>query len=190
MYHYEFHEKSELSPELYHKYLHYVEGGMSEESIMVRLFVLEYFDIQYWFIPQLSKNNSGQPIEIHSEEHWIFYWSISHSETAVAFIVADTPCWIDIIDKEVRNMTLLDLHSVTEYARLSWKNWDNFYILWSSKEALIKMLWLTWDDVSHITLIDSQKWELVFVFSHERYTISTIESWNHFISYTHSHDTI
>lgn len=48
------------------------------------------------------------------------------------------PTGIDIAENEERNISLLDTHSISEYDIMAGNNWNNFYILWTAKESIIK----------------------------------------------------
>lgn len=68
------------------------------------------------------------------------HWSISHSENYVAFIVSERPTGIDIAEHEERDSSLLESHPMSDYDILGGKNWNNFYILWTAKESVIKLI--------------------------------------------------
>ena len=120
---------------------------------------------------------SWSPIPIFSPDRGKkkVYWSLSHSENFTAYIVSDSPTGIDIAEYEERDDSLLSTHTDIEYSLLWWKNWQNFYILWTAKEAILKKKWGTLDDIKNIYLI-SKKAQDTYVFAKEweKYTIKNI----------------
>lgn len=81
------------------------------------------------------------------------YWSISHSKEYIAYSVSDYRTGIDIAEYEERDLSLLDTHREIEYKLLGAKNWKNFYLLWTAKEALIKAHGDLLDDIPEMQLI-------------------------------------
>jgi phosphopantetheinyl transferase len=81
----------------------------------------------------------GRPLPITIDGgQSLIYWSVSHSEDYVAYIVGTTRVGIDIALFRERSESLLDVHKDEEYAILGEKNWNHFYKLWTAKEAIIK----------------------------------------------------
>ena len=85
------------------------------------------------------------------------YSSISHKEDLVFIWVSDYNIWVDIEIFKKRDMSLLDTFSDREYELIWWKNWKSFYILWTSKESIIKYLWWYLDDINGYNLIKIEK---------------------------------
>lgn len=173
---YEYHKKSKkYREERWEIYAHLFEG-MSDESREARYHLLDYLHESLWYNWTLLKDGFGKPIPI-SDGKWVTCnWSISHSENYIAFIVSSSITGIDIVEIHERDIALFDIHSKVEYQLLWWKCWENFYILWTAKEAIIKSRWWILDDMKFITL-DSPISEGIykFVFQDQLYTIKTIQ---------------
>lgn len=68
-------------------------------------------------------------------------------------MLSDTPCGIDITKGEVRDTSLLQIHTPSEYLLLGGDTWENFTLLWSAKESYIKKYRLSLDDMRGIILL-------------------------------------
>jgi hypothetical protein len=64
--------------------------------------------------------------------------------------------WIDLEIYKERDLSLLDQFNLEEYNVLWWKNWDNFYILWTAKESVIKYNLSDLNDLSKIKLLEEE----------------------------------
>lgn len=97
------------------------------------------------------QNGAPKPIED-------MYWSISHKTISNTIYVGATidfkPIGIDIEYIKPRSKELLDIFSLEEYKIFGKKTWLNFYKIWTSKEALIKKLNLTLNNIENICFID------------------------------------
>jgi phosphopantetheinyl transferase len=184
MHHYAYHKRSWDILTLARKsYPWLLESLFSVESIEVRYWLLEYLNREYSYYGRLEKNNEGQPIPILTPEK--VYWSLSHSDNFVAYIIASYPVGIDIVDVVIRDPSLLESHSEAEYLLLGGKDWYNFYILWSAKETIIKLCGWALDDMCDIHLREiSGESEYIFEFSWEIHKINIIKEINHILSYT------
>lgn len=83
------------------------------------------------------------------------YLSISHKKDLVFIWTSKNNIWVDIEILKERDINLLDKFREEEYSLLWWKNWKNFYILWTAKESIIKYLNLLLDNIEDIILIRS-----------------------------------
>ena len=155
MHYFEYHSKS---PDIFEKakiqYPWLFSEWLPDESIEARYHLLEYLETEYRWKGRLEKDVSWVPIPIFCPDRGKkkVYWSLSHSENFTAYIVSDSPTGIDIAEYEERDESLLSTHTDTEYNLLGSKNWQNFYILWTAKEAILKKNWGTLDDMKHIFL--------------------------------------
>ena len=159
MHHLEYHPKS---PEILQiakaKYPYLTQEWLSDESIEARYYLLEYLATAYGYHAPLEKDEEGKPIELRMKNReWrtVLFWSITHTENYLAFIISDTPTGIDIAEVIERDISLFSTHSKREYALLGGKSWKDFYILWTAKEAILKSVWGKLDDMREIELIDS-----------------------------------
>lgn len=124
------------------------------------------------------------PVKILDSGIEIFL-SFSHSRDYVAFAHSqDGPIGIDIAQYEVRNKSLLTIHSESDYLLLGWITWYNFYILWTAKESIIKLDHLVLDSVKDIRLLNVFGDVLIFWLFTKKYKIHTEFNNNIFISYT------
>jgi len=68
-----------------------------------------------------------------------FYWSLSHKRQWAAAVIARSPVGIDIEHVAPRSS---DLHekvgTPAEWERLGGRGWENFFRLWTAKEATLK----------------------------------------------------
>ena len=108
------------------------------------------------YLIEKNKNLQGAKDPCYS------FSSISHKKNLVFIATSDNKIWVDIEIYKQRWIDLLDTFSDGEYSILWWKNWDNFYILWTAKESCIKFLNLKLEDMKWISLISSQKSEYIF----------------------------
>ena len=89
------------------------------------------------------------PIRINNK---YIFWSISHSKNYVAYAISENPVGVDIEEIKERDDGLLEIFLDGEYKIVGWKNWQNFYKLWTGKEAILKREWLSLDDMRLIQL--------------------------------------
>jgi phosphopantetheinyl transferase len=99
------------------------------------------------------------------DESWVpifennIFWSISHKKDLVFVWISDKRLGIDLEIIKKRNKSLLDNFDDKEYKLLWWKNWENFYILWTGKEAVIKYNLWKLDDMENLKLEKIKKVE-------------------------------
>lgn len=68
-----------------------------------------------------------------------FYWSISHKRHWAAAAIARAPIGIDVEEIVPRRDSLLDeVVSAEDWHKLGGRTWDNFFRLWTAKEATLK----------------------------------------------------
>ncbi len=89
------------------------------------------------------------------------YSSISHKDNLVFIWVSDEKIAVDIEVYKKRDEILLDRFLDNEYDVLWWKTWDNFYVLWTAKESIVKILWLLLDEIENIKLENVSNTNLV-----------------------------
>lgn len=171
-------------------YFRFIFGNLKNSPVLKN-----YGVKQFQISPKISsidtKNSSNKEakdtLKIKKKEikQWIqLYWSISHSENYVAFIVSDAPTGIDIVEYRERDPSLLDIHRDSEYEILGEKSWINFSIFWTAKESIIKLLWWHLDDIANIACIEKQTNNIsLFAFQHEKYRIQTFMQDSIIISY-------
>lgn len=177
--HYEYYKKSrEFLEKKWEKYAHFFEE-MADESREVRYHLLDFLYAEFGYVWPLLKDKLGRPIPITTEAWRMLHWSLSHSENYTAFIVSDSTTGIDIAEIRERDNSLLELHALWEYVLLWWKNWKNFYFLWTAKESIIKSNSCTIDDIKNISLQSIlSEWMYKFVFQGQEYTIKSLqEDW-------------
>lgn len=91
-----------------------------------------------------------------------FYWSVSHKPEYVAAAISSVPVGIDIELNVLRSHELLETFSVPD--------WQTFYRHWVCKEALIKLLQLTINDLSHIQIEDEEENSVLVSYQQNHYT--------------------
>ena len=185
MYHFEYHQKSELILRVsQEQYPWLFASWLSDESIEARYYLLEYLQIHHGYRWRLEKDPEGKPVSIKTIDGNT-YWSLSHSEHFISFIISDTPVGIDIAEYEERDISLLDMHHTSEYEMLGRKDWEHFYILWTAKESLIKSVGDSLDDLENISLLEIQKEGIyIFWFLGKTYTILSQRYGSLFVSTT------
>ena len=175
MYHFEYHKKDWLSQlQVKSKYPWLFWQWLSEESILARFFLLEYFHQEFGYTWKMYTNNcQPQPIRIWDT---FLYWSISHSENYIAFIIWNTKVAIDIAEVYPRSIELLDIHLDNEYYSLRrWKTWEAFFILWTAKEVIIKLANIKLDNMSDIQLKEMIDDSIIMTYDHFLYNIKILE---------------
>lgn len=133
--------------------LDYVETLKSKESIVSRYLISKEVENTYKIINYLPKIDYHKIPKFDNN----IFWSISHKDNLVFVWVSKNMIWIDIEIYKERDSAVLDKFSIEEYELLWWKNWINFYILWTAKESIIKFNLLMLDDMSNIKLIKVQE---------------------------------
>lgn len=183
MHHYEYARKSQdIQKKALKKYAWLFWWWLTSESIEARYLLLEFLTKRYAYTGRLEKDELSKPIPLIVEGKKL-YWSLSHTKKYVWFVVDSTPTGIDIVEIEERDRALLDTHRQGEYAFLWMKNWENFCILWSAKEAIIKANWATLESMKEIVLRGKKNNDLhIFDFGWQRCTISVEQGTDYIIS--------
>lgn len=98
------------------------------------------------FLPRID--TSGKPI-FESD----IFWSIAHSGNSVFVCVTKgIPIGVDVEEILPRDPSLLETFTEQEWDKFDTKNWENFYTLWTAKEAVIKLKRGNLDDMTHYPL--------------------------------------
>ncbi|MEK6677395.1 MAG: 4'-phosphopantetheinyl transferase superfamily protein [Planctomycetota bacterium] len=80
------------------------------------------------------QRDDGAPLPL---ETW--HWSISHTQTLAAAVVADRPVGIDVERIRPRREELFDaIGHPAEWEILQNRTWRSFFQLWTAKEAVLK----------------------------------------------------
>ena len=81
-----------------------------------------------WFLLGQIEQNHGRKLD---------FFSASYSDRWLFLAFSEEKIWVDIEQVRPRASSLLDKRS--EELKLLWEeNWENFYRLWTAKEALLK----------------------------------------------------
>ena len=81
-----------------------------------------------WVLLEQIEQNHGRKSD---------FFSASYSDRWLFLAFSEEKIWVDIEQVKPRSASLLDKRS--EELKLLWEeNWDNFYRLWTAKEALLK----------------------------------------------------
>lgn len=161
----------------------FLDPYLSDESREVRYWALEYLRKTYQYYGQLPVDPAWWILPLEMPDKKTLYLSLSHSEHYVAFACDVRSIGIDIAEYSIRDESLLSLQSNAEYSLLGGKNWRNFYILWTAKEAIIKITHATLDDMKHISLVENLWDTLIFWFLDKIYKIYYQVQDSVFISY-------
>ncbi len=126
----------------------YINNFNSKESLVARYLISKEIEREFWiknYFPQIDK--TWKPIF----DNWLF-WTISHKDDLVFVWVSDKKIWIDIEVYKERDISVLNQFDDEEYIVLWWKNFENFFILWTAKESVIKYIFGSLDDMKNIIL--------------------------------------
>ncbi len=187
MHHHQYHKKSKNTLERARlEYPILFEQWLSEESIEVRFHLMKYLKCTYAFQGILEKDMDGRPLPISVDRReGLLYWSVSHSDDHVAYIVGSTRVGIDIAWYRERSTSLLETHSDMEYTIIGGKNWEHFYRLWTAKEAIIKSTGWVLDEMKDISLFEKKDTNITyFVFRWETIPIQTTIGEDFILSFT------
>jgi 4'-phosphopantetheinyl transferase EntD len=134
-----------------------------EESIVARFLISKLVEDFFWiknFLPEI--NNAWIPIFNEN-----IFWSISHKKGIVFVWVSKQKFWLDLEIIKSRDKNVLNIFSDEEYRILWWKKIENFYKIWTVKEALIKYNLWKLDDMEKLNLISLSDeknifWDIIF----------------------------
>lgn len=127
----------------------YIKPFLLKESLVARYIISMYIDNTYNVAKYLPKNdNNKKPVYDLKD----IYWSISHKDWFVFVWISDDKIWVDLEIYKERDISLLDQFTNLEYTLLWWKNWYNFYVLWTAKESIIKYNLLNLEELYEIEL--------------------------------------
>lgn len=128
--------------------LDYINQLNSKESIVSRFLISKEVENTYKihnYFPKFDEN------KIPLSNNGIF-WSISHKGDLVFIWIDINKIWIDVEIYKERDKSLLDQFSDEEYNIFWWKNWVNFYIIWTAKECVIKYNLLNLNNLNDIKI--------------------------------------
>jgi len=91
-----------------------------------------------------------------SQKRWK-YSCISHKNNLVFIGVSDIKVGVDIEKYKNRDESVLGIFSNMEYDLIWLKELNNFYLLWTAKESIIKLLDITLDDMKNIEAVNISK---------------------------------
>ena len=187
MHHYSYHLRSENHiVEAWKRYPWLFEKFSKWESIEARYFLLEYLSKMYWYNWMLTQDAEWVPLPVETLSGEVIYWSLSHSAHYVAYCVWSSAVGIDIAEIDERDESLLSTHSDAEYTLLGWAWWRSFYILWTAKESIIKLIGSTLETMGEIRLVWSlSKDNFQYDYWWISYTVSTFQDHNITLSYTY-----
>lgn len=128
-------------------YIKIIEKKANNQSLFARKQLSKLIYENYWIEYNLTFDLNRKPIFTNN-----IYWSISHKKWVLFLGLSKREIWIDIEIYKKRSLFFLDNFNLKEYEILWWKNWVNFYYLWTSKEAIIKFNLLDLDYMQDIKL--------------------------------------
>lgn len=121
----------EYKNNLSESYLHSLQKKpFLNESVFARSIISEH--IWNGYLPQVDQ----RWIPLFQDSN---FWSLSHKKWCVFIWVSDSEIGVDIEYFLEKSPELLDYFPFSYYDILGWKNWKNFYALWTSFEAIQKM---------------------------------------------------
>lgn len=89
------------------------------------------------------------------------YWSLSHKDDIVFVWTAEQRVWVDLEVVRPRSPEVFNLFSEKEQAIIWEKNFENFYLIWTAKESLIKCVLGKLDDMKEINMVSIEAIDLV-----------------------------
>ncbi len=89
------------------------------------------------------------------------FWSIAHKEGIVAAIVDTKPVAIDIEVNTARSKRLFSTMTNEEWKQLGRKSWKWFYVGWTAKEATLKLLRMTIQELPDISIQQRTKGKII-----------------------------
>ena len=90
-----------------------------------------------------------------------FFWSMAHKNNFVSAGISDKPIGVDLEIIKKKDEILFDTLSEEEWEILGDKNWLNFYVGFSAKEAVLKLFSLEFDQLSHVLIRDKRDNNLI-----------------------------
>ncbi len=117
-------------------------------SLVGRWAVANYIHQETWVWHEL-------PNGVHQIDNK-YYFSYSHILDYVLVVVDDEKVGIDLERISPRDTSLLHKYN-TELQHVWRSDWESFYTMWTCKEALIKFLDLSFDEIESIILV-SVEW--------------------------------
>ncbi len=132
-------------------------------------------------ITSTPKDLRGAPLPVNG-----VYWSISHKPKFAAAVCSNIPVGIDIEKIRPRGSALLNyIATPDEWNHFTEQNWLNFFRIFTSKEAVLK---LTGDGVSKLSKCKIQKVinndQLLVLFENKEYIIEHFLISEHIASIT------
>jgi phosphopantetheinyl transferase len=118
-----------------------------------------------------QQSESGAPLQRADGHHW----SISHTRWWAAAVVADQPVGIDLECIRPRREEFFDeVGTRDDWSIVGEKHWDNFFMLWTAKEATLKAngqgigrfhhcrVLESIDSASMILMYEERQWRVLF----------------------------
>ena len=132
----------------------------AEEEFGIKDFLPAHTEVKK--LKSLQKRKNGE-----------IFFSISHKKNYVAVAISRKEIGIDLEILQERDKSLFNYFTEKEWSNLEGKNWQNFYILWTAKEALIKKLQLKLDNLRDINLIKKEGDKLTLQFARKNFLVES-----------------
>lgn len=152
--------------------------ALSDKQLVARYLISETLEKKYGiknFFPEKNR------FQYFSED---VFWSISYKGDFIATIVSDKKVGIDLELLENKNVNLFNFFSEKEWRNIGNKNWENFYIIWTGKEAIIKKISGTLDDLKKIDFKQKKSQKSFFNYDGEDIEIQFFIKQNYIYSIT------
>lgn len=126
-----------------------------EESVVARMCMQDIVCEECKVENFLAHNDENETPQCESG----IFWSIAHKKHLVFIGVWDIPLWVDIEFITPREASMLSSFTDDEYAVVWWKTLENFYVLWTAKESILKYQLKSIDSLEWIEAISIEEEE-------------------------------
>lgn len=138
----------DLSKSFFEKNYPNEKNKKSHESIISRYLLSRLVEDKFWKKDYVFKFDiDWSPIFFDN-----IYFSISHKKNLVFIWISKKEIWIDIETYKERDLNLLDFFSESNYLKLWRKNRNNFFVLWTAFESIIKKEFVSMENKKNLKL--------------------------------------
>lgn len=103
------------------------------------------------------------------------FWSLSYKDNFIGVGVSDKKIGIDVEVNKKRDEDLLHLFSRKEWNVVGEKTWENFYKIWTSKEAFIKLSTLSLSDMKSLSIVKQKEDKILIKYKEKEFETRIFE---------------